>query len=76
MTGDATHLLALAIRVSVTVFMVGNLLAIGLETEARAAGAAVRDWRFVGTVVVLDWLVSPALAARAMRTQEQGGGRP
>lgn len=62
MTGHDTQLLDLAIRVSVAVFMAGNLLAIGLETEARAAGAALRDGRFVATVVVLDWVVSPVLA--------------
>lgn len=59
---QAIPLLDMAIRVSVAVFMAGNLLAIGLETEAHAAGAALRDWRYVGTVVLLDWVVSPALA--------------
>jgi BASS family bile acid:Na+ symporter len=49
-------------RLSMVVFMVGNLLAIGLETDARAAAASLRDVRFVATVMVVDWLFSPALA--------------
>jgi len=52
----------LGIRVSVVLFMVGNLLAIGLETDARAAAVPLRDGRFLGVVMVVDWLVGPALA--------------
>lgn len=52
----------IAIRLSVVLFMVGNLLAIGLETEAVAALAPLRDLHFVASVMVVDWLFGPALA--------------
>ncbi|MCA0301697.1 MAG: hypothetical protein LCH95_04765 [Proteobacteria bacterium] len=57
----------LGIRISVVAFMVGNLLAIGLETDARAAAVPLRDGRFLVVVMVVDWLVGPALAVAVVR---------
>lgn len=59
---EVMRLADLGIRASVVLFMVGNLLAIGLETDARAASAPLRDGRFLGVVMVVDWLLGPALA--------------
>lgn len=61
------HAAEIAIRPSVILFMVGNLLAIGLETDARAALAPLRDARFVVIVMVVDWLFAPALAIAIVR---------
>jgi predicted Na+-dependent transporter len=52
----------IAIRLSVVLFMVANLLAIGLETDARAALAPLADLRFLAAVMVVDWLFGPAFA--------------
>jgi bile acid:Na+ symporter, BASS family len=57
----------IAIRLSVILFMVGNLLAIGLETDVRAALAPLRDVRFLVIVMVVDWLFAPALAVAIVR---------
>lgn len=51
-----------ALRVSVVAFMAGNLLAIGLETNVRAALQPLRDKQFLVTTLLLDWLFCPALA--------------
>jgi bile acid:Na+ symporter, BASS family len=59
---DALRVAEIAIRLSVVMFMVCNLLAIGLETDARAALAPLRDVRSLATVMVVDWLFGPALA--------------
>jgi BASS family bile acid:Na+ symporter len=61
------HAAEIAIRPSVILFMVGNLLAIGLETDVRAALAPVRDVRFLVIVVVVDWVFAPALAVAIVR---------
>ena len=58
----------LALAPSVIVFMVGNLVAIGLETDGRAALAPLRDVRFLLVVMVVDWLFAPALAIAIVRT--------
>lgn len=51
-----------AIGPSVILFMVGNLFAIGLETDGRAALAPLRDVHFLMVVMAVDWLFAPALA--------------
>ena len=61
------HVADIAIRISVVLFMVGNLLAIGLETDPRAALAPLRNLRFVVAVVLVDWLFGPALAIALVR---------
>ena len=50
------------VHLSVVVFMVVNLVALGLEIDGTAALVPLRNLRFVATVVVADWLLSPALA--------------
>ncbi len=57
----------IAIRPAVILFMAGNLLAIGLETDGRAALAPLRDLRFLLIVMVVDWLFAPALAFAIVR---------
>ena len=49
------------LKVSAIAFMIGNLLAIGLETDLKAALAPLRDLRFVVTATLLDSLFSPPL---------------
>ena len=50
------------LKVSAIAFMIGNLLAIGLETDLKAALAPLRDLRFVVTAMLLDSLLCPAFA--------------
>ncbi|HZX84282.1 MAG TPA: hypothetical protein VFF19_11995 [Reyranella sp.] len=57
----------MTIRLSVVLFMVGNLLAIGLETDVAAAVAPLRDLRFLAAVIAVDWLFGPALAIAIVR---------
>jgi BASS family bile acid:Na+ symporter len=64
---EIVGLAELAIRPAVILFMVGNLLAIGLETDRRAALAPLRDVRFLLVVMVADWLFAPALAIAIVR---------
>jgi predicted Na+-dependent transporter len=64
---EIVGLAELAIRPAVILFMVGNLLAIGLETDGRAALAPLRDRRFLLVVMVADWLFAPALALAIVR---------
>lgn len=61
------HIAEIALRLSVIMFMIGNLLAIGLETDARAALAPLADLRFLFTVMAVDWLFGPALALGIVR---------
>ncbi len=49
-------------------FMVGNLAAIGLELEFRAALAPLRNRRFIVIVMLLDWVLGPAFAWALART--------
>ena len=74
--GDSGYLLAMeellhaaeiGIGPSVIVFMVSNLLAIGLEIDGRAALAPLRDVHFVVVVMAVDWLFAPALAIVIVR---------
>jgi BASS family bile acid:Na+ symporter len=51
-----------AVHLFVVLFMVTNLVAIGLEIDGKAALVPLRDLRFVAIVVMADWLLSPALA--------------
>ena len=50
------------LKASAIAFMIGNLLAIGLETDLKAALAPLRDLRFVVTATLLDSLFCPAFA--------------
>lgn len=64
---DVLHIAEIAIRLSVAMFMICNLLAIGLETDARAALAPLKNVRFLLVVMVVDWLFGPALALGIVR---------
>ncbi len=59
---DILQIAEAVLRASVVAFMVGNLLAIGLETDLKAALTPLGDVRFVMTVMLLDWLLCPAFA--------------
>ena len=59
---DILEIAGVVLKVSVVVFMAGNLLAIGLETDLKAALAPLGDIRFVVTAALLDALFCPAFA--------------
>ena len=59
---DILSIAEAVLKVSVIVFMIGNLLAVGLETDLKAALAPLRDLRFVVTATLLDCLFCPAFA--------------
>ncbi len=62
-----------ALPALLVIFMAGNLAAIGLELDVRAALAPLRNLRFVVVVMVWDWLLCPGLAlllARAVPMAE------
>jgi BASS family bile acid:Na+ symporter len=64
---------AAALPLCIVGFMVGNLAAIGLELDFRAALAPLGNLRFVVVVMLLDWVLGPALAwglARAVPMAE------
>lgn len=64
---------AAALPLCIVAFMVGNLAAIGLELDFRAALAPLGNLRFVVVVMLLDWVLGPAFAwglARAMPMAE------
>ena len=58
---DILQIADAVLKVSVVAFMAGNLLAIGLETDLKAALAPLRDMRFVVTATLLDCAVLPGL---------------
>ena len=60
--GELQPYVELLLRLSVLIFMAGNLLAIGLETDLKAALAPLADLRFVVLVMLLDWLICPGFA--------------
>jgi BASS family bile acid:Na+ symporter len=51
-----------ALPALLVVFMAGNLAAIGLEVDFRAAMAPLRDLRFIVVVMLWDWLLCPGFA--------------
>jgi bile acid:Na+ symporter, BASS family len=55
-------LLQLVFKVSLIVFMVGNLLAMGLQLRVSDAIAPLKSARFVFTTLVASFVFSPALA--------------
>jgi len=50
------------LKASAIAFMLGNLLAIGLEGDLKAALTPLRDLRFLLTATLLSWLFCPAFA--------------
>ena len=61
-------LAAATLPLCIVVFMVGNLAAIGLELDFRAALAPLGNLRFVVVVMLLDWVLGPAFAWGLART--------
>ena len=59
---DILQIAQAVLKVSVVAFIVGNLLAIGLETDLKAALAPLGDMRFIVTAMLLDWLLCPGFA--------------
>jgi BASS family bile acid:Na+ symporter len=57
-----TELLTTLLKISVVVFMAGNLLDLGLRLDLRAALKGLRDVRFVTLSVVWAFVLCPALA--------------
>lgn len=58
----------LVLRISALVFTAGNLLAIGLETDARAVLVPLRDARFLIVTIALDWVFCPFLGWLIIQT--------
>ncbi len=54
--------LQLAFKVSLFIFMVGNLLAMGLQLRVSDAIAPLKNARFVFTTLIASFVFSPALA--------------
>ena len=50
------------LKASAIAFMLGNLLAVGLEADLKAALTPLRDLRFVLTATLPSWLFCPAFA--------------
>lgn len=66
------ELLQLVLKVSLIVFMLGSLGAMGLELALDKAMAALRNLRFLVLTVLLGFLICPALAyitAKALSLQ-------
>lgn len=51
-----------ALPAVIALFMVGNLAAIGLELDLRSALTPLRDPRFLGLVMLWDWVLCPGAA--------------
>jgi BASS family bile acid:Na+ symporter len=61
-TDQAFHILALALKVSLVIFMVGNLLDMGLRLKLREALGGLQNVRFVVLSVLWGFVLCPALA--------------
>jgi len=59
---DALSIAEAVLKASAIAFMLGNLLAVGLEADLKAALTPLRDLRFVLTATLLNWLICPAFA--------------
>ncbi len=57
-----TELLPVLLKVTVVIFMVGNLLELGLRLDLKKAMAGLRDVRFVTLSLVWAFVLCPALA--------------
>lgn len=57
-----TSTLQMGLKLSLVVFMVGSLGAMGLELQIREAGAALRNFRFVMLTLLLGFFLCPAIA--------------
>lgn len=57
-----TELLPILLKITVIIFMVGNLLELGLRLDLRKAMAGLRDVRFVTLSLLWAFVLCPALA--------------
>jgi len=57
-----TELLPILLKITVVIFMVGNLLELGLRLDLRKAMAGLRDVRFVTLSLLWAFVLCPALA--------------
>jgi bile acid:Na+ symporter, BASS family len=57
-----TELLPILLKITVIIFMVGNLLELGLRIDLKKAMAGLRDVRFVTLSVLWAFVLCPALA--------------
>jgi BASS family bile acid:Na+ symporter len=57
-----TELLPILLKITVVIFMVGNLLELGLRIDLQKAMAGLRDLRFVSYSLLWAFVLCPALA--------------
>jgi bile acid:Na+ symporter, BASS family len=57
-----TELLAILLKITIVIFMVGNLLELGLRLDLKKAMAGLRDVRFVMLSLLWAFLLCPAFA--------------
>jgi BASS family bile acid:Na+ symporter len=57
-----TELLPILLKITIVIFMVGNLLDLGLRIDLRKAVAGLRDVRFVTLSMLWAFVLCPALA--------------
>jgi len=57
-----TELLPILLKITVVIFMVGNLLELGLRIDLKKAMAGLRDLRFVALSLLWAFVLCPALA--------------
>jgi bile acid:Na+ symporter, BASS family len=57
-----TELLPILLKITVVIFMVGNLLELGLKLDLKQAMAGLRDLRFVALSLLWAFVLCPALA--------------
>ena len=55
-------MLMILVKISVVIFMAGNLLEMGLRLDPQDAGRGLRDFRFVALTLVWGFGLAPALA--------------
>ena len=57
-----TEMLMILVKISVVIFMAGNLLDMGLRLNPQDAARGLRDFRFVALTLVWGFVLAPALA--------------
>lgn len=62
-----TDILTILLKISLVIFMAGNLLEMGLRLDPRDALRGLRNPRFVGLTLVWSFLIGPAVAYAVTR---------
>jgi bile acid:Na+ symporter, BASS family len=57
-----TEVLTILLKITIVIFMAGNLLDLGLRANLKEALRGLRDVRFVSLSVIWAFVLSPALA--------------